>query len=183
MKRIIAAMILSTTIFCATPVTAEQIDFSSYSVNELLAIRDQVDEALYSQGGKTILPFGEYVVGRDIAAGSYTISPHNEDSEEQWNSAWQLRVYKTVGDKEKYEIAAHEYERAYWDAYDTKDSDNPLPYPVDLSTSVYMSLDKDVSTDEQVTVSLEEGQLMVINRTHSDTVELTIEKKSGLFME
>ena len=64
--------LLAVTAFAET-----ELDLSSHSADELIELQKKVDEALYAQDGKVVLPPGELVVGVDIAPGSYLIEPHN----------------------------------------------------------------------------------------------------------
>lgn len=59
---------------------SETIDLDAMSVDELVKLRNDVIEALYSKNGAVSLPEGRYVAGKDIAAGTYTIVQCEEDT-------------------------------------------------------------------------------------------------------
>lgn len=76
MKRIISlvvALVLMTGCF-ATSLAEVGIDFTEYSLEELLEIRDQLaDEITKRPGGeKMVLGSGQYKIGEDLPAGVYT---------------------------------------------------------------------------------------------------------------
>lgn len=54
---------------------AEDINFSWYSLEELLEIKVNLEEEIASRpnGGKTVLGCGEYLIGEDLPAGIYTL--------------------------------------------------------------------------------------------------------------
>ena len=76
----------------------EGIDVSSLSDNELLELRDQVDNAISDRGllSGTTLPSGKFVVGEDIKEGKYII--HTSASERSGH----IRLYASESDVESF---------------------------------------------------------------------------------
>lgn len=74
MKRLFACIVLICVIVFATTVTAEEIDLTSLSTEDLIVLNDRINAELGAReaiGG--ILRDGDYVVGSDIAPGSYDV--------------------------------------------------------------------------------------------------------------
>lgn len=69
MKKII--VLILTAMMLITPVFAD-VDLSSMTDQELLALKNQVNTEIASRGSIDMIPSGRYVVGRDIKAGQYT---------------------------------------------------------------------------------------------------------------
>ena len=56
-------------------------DLSSMNMEDILSLQSAIGEELLSRSDSVVLTAGNYVVGKDIAAGSYTITPYNGDEE------------------------------------------------------------------------------------------------------
>lgn len=59
-----------------SPALSEAIDFTSMSLDELLVMRQSIEDEIYSrlQEGSGTIWVGAYHVGKDIKAGSYVLS-------------------------------------------------------------------------------------------------------------
>lgn len=166
MKKFVA--LLMAVCLCVTPMTviAEELDLSNKSVDELLILKKEVEDVLFSQGGKVILPFGVYRVGKDIAAGNYLIEPHNASNLEYLG--WSIVVYKSESSIDDYHEAM-----TNWRKDET----------AVVNDFLYKDIMKNVGGNESFRLTLKDGQVMELIRTLDDTVELTIEKAEGLFMD
>ena len=98
MKKI--ACILACAMISAASISAyaDIPDISELSVDELVQLRDQIDTALFENGGAVELPFGDYVVGRDIAPGIYVIRPHIVEETEDNYGYYYYEMYENVDD-------------------------------------------------------------------------------------
>lgn len=99
-KRIYSTIIAvaSSMIMLVQPVCAEipEIDYGSMSNEELITLRDTINEKIAENGGDNIIGSGVYTVGEDIKSGSYKLianindgsSVHASifDSAEEYNS-------------------------------------------------------------------------------------------------
>lgn len=76
MKKILAVLIalMLTALCCFAAVAEGTIDFSGYTLEELLTIRDDLTDEIASRPGgeKMVLGTGQYKIGEDLAAGVYT---------------------------------------------------------------------------------------------------------------
>lgn len=165
MKRLVALLIAVCLSVSPMIVVAGELDLSNKSIDELLLIQKEVEDALFSKGGKVLLPFGVYHVGKDIAAGNYLIEPHNASNTEYLG--WSIVVYKS-------ESAIDDYHEAMtnWRKDET----------AVVNDFLYKDIMKNVGGNESFRLTLKDGQVMELIRTLDDTVELTIEKAEGLFM-
>ena len=77
MKKVLAA-VLALVLVCSVAL-AEGIDLKAMSVDDLIALKTQIDGELMSRGEiKSVpVPPGEYICGVDIPAGSYKITAHS----------------------------------------------------------------------------------------------------------
>lgn len=75
MKRLLSVLLLL--IFLAGPAAADPIDLSGMSFDELVALRDQLNLAIWNsqEWQEVTVPAGVWVVGEDIPAGHWTIRP------------------------------------------------------------------------------------------------------------
>ena len=74
-KTIIASMVLVTSLL-ATPVMAENnfgVDLESMSLEDLISLKDAVNEQIAAKGGDNVFGAGVYEVGKDIKAASFKL--------------------------------------------------------------------------------------------------------------
>ena len=103
MKKLIAIVMALITVFGMA--YSETIDLDAMSVDELVELRNDVIEALYSKNGAVSLPEGRYVAGKDIAVGTYTIVQCEDDT---WST---IGIYESLdGEEPKY--SNHIYDHA-----------------------------------------------------------------------
>ena len=71
--RIIAALLVL--LLSITPTSAESIDLSNLTYNELVALKDQINLAMWKcdEWQEVTVPQGVWVVGEDIPAGHWTV--------------------------------------------------------------------------------------------------------------
>ena len=98
MKRFLTVLVLlvllATMVAFALPALAEEADYKSMSTDELIALNQKIVDELTSRGEAQAAPIGkgDYVVGKDIKAGTYTFtctepSKRNDVTTVQvWNS-------------------------------------------------------------------------------------------------
>lgn len=99
MKKIISCFLLMCMLFTVT-VSAEEIDLSNLSVEELISLHTQVDELLAekSKCELDVIYQGYYVVGEDIKAGDYLLT-RIDDFDEPF---WIITIYESKEDEENY---------------------------------------------------------------------------------
>lgn len=80
MRRIVALVLALLLCFGSTVAFAE-ISLDDLSAEELLALRDQINALLLERGieKEVVVITGTYIVGEDIPAGTYTITPVSEE--------------------------------------------------------------------------------------------------------
>ena len=80
MKKLFAALIVLA-LLCPV-VLAEDVDLSGMSFEDLLDLRAAVDRAIWASDGwqEVEVPAGVYVIGEDIPAGRWTVSPSSRMS-------------------------------------------------------------------------------------------------------
>lgn len=82
MKKLIVAAILAVTLTVGTtPVMAgkdTKADIENMELDELLELKEMVNEAIEKKGGSNLLPEGKYIVGVDIEAGQYNFTAKEE---------------------------------------------------------------------------------------------------------
>lgn len=74
-KTIIASMVLVTSLL-AIPVMAENnfgVDLESMSLEDLISLKDAVNEQIAAKGGDNVFGAGVYEVGKDIKAASFKL--------------------------------------------------------------------------------------------------------------
>ncbi len=81
MKKLFSAL-LAVLMLCTASASAKTIDLSSMSYDELVALKDQINLALWEseKWGEVTVPQGVYQVGADIPAGHWTIKASETDS-------------------------------------------------------------------------------------------------------
>lgn len=72
MKRTIALLLV---LFCLLPCALADVDLSGMTFEELMELREQVNQALWASDDwqSVTVPQGVYLVGRDIPAGTWTV--------------------------------------------------------------------------------------------------------------
>lgn len=79
MKKFVAIVSILLLLFCHFSAVGEGIDLKSLSVEELSVLSDRITQEMFDRGVifEEDLPFGKYVVGKDIRAGTYTLEFSN----------------------------------------------------------------------------------------------------------
>ena len=179
-KQIIALIAAVSVLGSPASAMAEGIDLTGMNVEQLLTLRQQIDEAILNQGGATVIDYGEYLAGRDIAPGSYTISVYSESD----LAGVYVSILRSSESKAQYEAAWNEYYNLKNEAEKIEESGGTPSYPVAPNNSDYYIVLDDLVEVPGGTyrVSLEEGQILVLS-DWCDNVTMTISKEEGLFME
>lgn len=75
MKKFFAMLLVALMVLGGSVASAERIDLSALSLEELIALRQEIDLLIFgSDAYKNVaVPAGDYVVGEDIPAGTYTL--------------------------------------------------------------------------------------------------------------
>ena len=89
MRKIIYSTIIATmsaTIMFGQPVLAAipEIDLESMTNEELIELRDSINEKIAENGGDNIIGSGVYKVGKDIESGSYKLIRNSNDESSLW---------------------------------------------------------------------------------------------------
>ena len=161
MKRVLVALLVLLMVGPAALAENAGIDLSGKTVDELIAIKQAVDEALFEQGGKVVLPQGILVVGKDIAAGSYVIEVHGVKEAKSYQH-FTIVIWES-------EEAREEARKAY--AEDPK---------TDMTR--YMIYRNSFVSGDIARVSVTDSQVLMCH-TDIEGATMTIEKVSGLFMD
>lgn len=79
MKKLIAVLLVLASLLSAS-FAAEQYDLSGMTYDELVAMKDQINLAMWNskEWQEVVVPVGTWKIGEDIPAGYWTISAHEE---------------------------------------------------------------------------------------------------------
>ena len=97
-KTIIASMVLATSLL-ATPVMAESnfgVDLESMSLEDLVSLKDAVNEQIAAKGGDNVIGAGIYEVGKDIKAANFKVTPYEA------SGSMSLELYASEADMTAY---------------------------------------------------------------------------------
>ena len=161
---------------------AEDVDYSSMDIDELIEIRGMVETEIEERlriEDYEMIPEGYHFVGKDIAPGVYELK-----MDEDAGGSYRIYVFDNETARDEYIRADSEYEAAEieWDAlYEAgkvdEDTKPDIPDPEDYSSSYVFLADSDIKKLE-----LEEGQILWITDFLADT-PLYIRPWTGLFMD
>lgn len=155
---------------------SEGIDLASLSIDELVRLRNDLTDELFNRNGAVSLADGEYIVGKDIAAGSYTIV-------ECEDNAWcRLIVFlddNSESEMKKAEASYNEALRAYYDPENTEITEEPE----DVDYSLYCKTN-DLYDRMETRITLEDGNILDVSilKSGDGTNPLIIFQSSPLFM-
>lgn len=83
MKKILSTILMLALILTVPAIAEAEYDFTSYSYDELIGFREQLDAEIQTrpEAGERVLQPGQYVIGKDIAPGIYDLGfvPAEED--------------------------------------------------------------------------------------------------------
>ena len=76
MKKALLITLVLLLLFPIVSMAAQKIDLSTYTVEELIELKTAIDSELIDRGAtkSANIPTGDYVVGQDFPAGTYTIT-------------------------------------------------------------------------------------------------------------
>lgn len=125
-----------------------------------------------------LLP-GTYVVGVDIAAGSYNLVPDMGGDEDQ---LWSFAIYHNANSKKEYQQAIKEYNEAYFAA---KDAGKPYPSSVDRSLYILEAEYTDFYlANHPMRITLTDGQAMeLIYIRYHGKLKIKISKAEAIFID
>lgn len=192
MKRFFTPLLacIFTLLLVLSPALAEQPagnpppDLASLSVEDLLKLQSGIGEELYKREQSAVLTAGSYLVGRDIAPGSYLLTPYNSNPD-YLGWSWDYAIYRNDRAKAELNQAESAYHEARLLALQKKEAgeEATLPEPVDVSA--YRLAQESCTSAMSIRITLEEGQVFEISywRLLDKTVEVVISKAKGLFMD
>lgn len=105
MKKSIVSTILAASMLFTTPVMASEqtkADIQSMSIEELQELRAIINQEIANKGGDDEIAMGNYLVGTDIAAGSYEFTV-SENATETAN----ICIYKDAEAKDSYDMSTN----------------------------------------------------------------------------
>ena len=137
------------------------LDYSRMSMEDILKIRSDIEAELYKRGSAVVILAGEYIVGKDIAAGSYDLSSYN-GNEDYDSLSWNIRVYRGSESKTALAQARDQNWNANRAADKAKAAGDEATYPDDVNYSSYLALHKGFRTTESVRIRLDEGHTMYL---------------------
>ena len=174
----IMSIILFTSLFLFSALAEQTIDFSALSVEELLTLKSQVETALVEKGVGMIIPEGCYIVGIDIAAGTYVFSGYL-NSEEWYANAGSYKIWKDESLMKQYKTETERISTEWMDwISNEKKGEEPVS---NLNELDFLVSEEFFNKPHQLRVSLEEGQVIEISA--GTTGFISIEKATGLFMD
>lgn len=187
MKKLIF-LVIAFMIVASTVSFAEDVDFSEMTTEELIALSKEIDIEISNRMGESLpnenslyLPEGYYVVGKDIAVGSYGIEDvSSTDSVYESDSGWRIYIFPSEERLKEYNDALKEYDVAYREA--SASQDEAATYPDEVSISDYTSESQTLGENDICHITLEDGEVIQIERVFSEG-ELIITKSTGLFMD
>lgn len=181
MRKIICIMLMMSILVCGAIAEGSlNVDVKAMDTDELLLLSDGIDAELTERGYFPSLPIGQYLVGRDIAAGRYMVQEHS--NEEDWYRAWSILVYKTLESIAEYDAACIEYYAAYDKAEKDEENGNEPIYPSKVVDSNYYST-YDLSSGASMAFTLNEGEVMMVKKVYAEDAYLTISEFPSLFMD
>ena len=183
MKKIICVL-LSLVLFVA-PALASEIDFSGYSVEELIQIRNEVDNAIYKKDGWVLIDNGIYVVGSDIAAGSYILKSFALE-----NGIWrpsgtiEYYIFRSEDAIREYSEANGVYNVAYKNAEAAEAAGEMPVWPDKVSETQYLTDRGELEAEynESQKITLQDGQVLILYCSYGSAIT-AIKKASTLFMD
>lgn len=166
MKKIAFLIILIILASCLTSSYCEaskniDLDKLAYlSDDDLLAYDNLLQTEIAKRGLSLHLSDGEYVVGKDIPAGDFLIKYYNFDK-----PAYECNLYITLYPSIE--------RKTSWEKGDSKTRGDHSDYCV---------LDERITRATQYKITLEDGQILVIEGSHTKSATL-IEKTTSLFSQ
>ena len=180
MKKLLS--ILMSLLLFAVPAFASELDFSAYSVEELIQMRDAIDDALVEKDGLVLAEVGTYVVGTDIGAGAYILKPYAVD--EGKLGVLNYTIYLSEAAQTEYSQALSAYNTAYQNekAVEKAGGTPVWPDPVDKTKYIAGSGSLDSERNESGKITLKDGQVLVFSSSWG-AITIAIKRAPGLFME
>ena len=182
MKKILA-LVLGLLMLFSSAVVLGEVDLSGMNLEDLLQLRQDVDAAILTNNGAVILQAGDYIVGRDIAAGSYVISFYQNKSNHSYGK---IIVYTSVDAMKTYDTALNDYQLQVGiidsnikNGIEVSLADKPEKF--DYSKYIVTNIYERFAVGSSYRVTLEEGQVLHIENNTND-MYCTIEQAKGLFM-
>ena len=183
------AMLLSLGLLCCAGLAlAEEaqpgIDLKGMEVRDLLRLRHDLEEELYQRGEALVMTAGTYLVGRDIAPGSYILTPHN-GNENYLGFSWDFTIYADEKAEGALKRAEHDHHEALKKALADQEAGEEAVFPEPVEVSAYRLQQETCTNAVSMRITLEEGQVFVLSywRLFDKSVEVVIQKTQGLFME
>lgn len=111
MKKLIAGLLIACTLF-TTSAYASSVDVKSMTMDELVGLRDEIDQEINSRLGfdENKIYIGEYVVGKDIKPGRYIIVFEGNPASTKDEEGGKVLLYEN-------QEAADDWEPFFYDFY------------------------------------------------------------------
>lgn len=182
MKKVLA-LILGLMMLLSSAAALGEVDLTGMSLEELLKLRRDVDDAILRGNGAVILQSGDYVAGRDIAAGSYVITFYKNQSTINpgkivvYNSEDAMKSYEA--DYKDYQVQIRILDSNANNGIEISMADKPEKFDYGQYYVTYIS--EYFQPGSTYRVNLEEGQVLHIENDGND-LYCTIEQAKTLFM-
>ena len=182
MKRAISGLIAVLILLCSVSF-AEIPDLTGLSAEELLRTKEEIERLLYEEGKTSELRIGTYIVGEDIAEGTYSISEYNDGLHEN-KSEYRFSIFNSIDAQINFQKALSEYNSAYNLAIDRRNHGEEYSYPEEIPRAEY-SRSLSLSGDGSVYVNLKNGEVFIVMyySDYDPSSRLAITKTNPLFIE
>ncbi len=184
MRRFCTFLIVALLLVCLLSTALAEVDLTNMTIEELLALRQEVDNAIFEKDGAVILQPGTYEAGKDIAPGSYDLIFHKNARP---FSSGQISVYVSAEAMHSYESDYNDYylqlsilERNAENGHKIEEADKPEK--LDEGKYLTMNISKSFDAGASYRITIEEGQVLFIEY-NSHEVLVTIQQVKGLFMD
>lgn len=183
LQAVIVETILCLLFFTSATAEDSKIDTSNMSTEALISLQKEITAQLFNNNQLISLPAGEYVAGRDIAAGSYDVTFLKNKS---IIGAITLTIYNTPDARVKHESAFKDYQIKWGLIRESMQAGTPIqldiPEIFDESQYYISCYEQSIYPNTSIHISIADGQMLYINYKSIDFYVI-IEKSPTLFME
>ena len=189
MKKFLSLFLILFAASCTVSM-AEEIDFSDMEIEEVIEIRDAAQEEIFKRGEEeSYIPIaeGDFTVGKDIGAGEYELRHEPDDNQflspYKGEYGWKIQDFPSESLRDEYDALYAEWEIAS-DAYyeldeEERDEDSkPIKPDADEYYEQYY-----IPGCGWGKISLEDGEVLRIEREQADGKLLIRPWTGGLFMD
>lgn len=189
MKRLLSLFLVLLAV-SSTASIAEGIDFSDMDIEELIEIRDAIEDEIVERGGEEsyiTIAEGDFTVGKDIGAGEYELRDEADDNQSispyKGEYGWKIRVFPSESLRDECDILYSEYERALEVYYDLDEEERgEYSGPISPDEGEYYE-QYYIPGCGWGKISLEDGEVLRIEKRSSNGMLLIRPWTEGLFMD